>query len=102
MSLNESQRKYLKKLAHNQKPLIMVGNAGVTESLLAELDSTIAHHELIKVKVSAGDREDRDDSIQQIIKASGAELVGRIGNIATLYRAPKKGAKKAPKIILPK
>jgi len=107
MTLTENQRKHLRKLAHNLKPVIIVGGNGASESLLAELDSTIAHHELIKVKIAAGDRDDRDAVIEEILKASGAVLVNRIGNIATLYRAPKKttdkkGVKIVPKITLPK
>ena len=102
MSLTETQKKALKKIAHNLKPVIMVGNAGVTASLLNELDSTIEHHELMKVKVSAGERDARDAAIKRLCKASKSELVGRVGNIATLYRAPKKGSKKEPKITLPK
>ncbi|MFT4591518.1 MAG: RNA-binding protein [Gammaproteobacteria bacterium] len=102
MSLTETQKKALKKLAHNLKPVIMVGNAGVTASLLAELDSTIEHHELMKVKVNAGERDARDAAIKRLCKASKSELVGRVGNIATLYRAPKKGSKKESKITLPK
>ena len=98
MSLTETQKKALKKLAHNLKPVIMVGNAGVTASLLNELDSTIEHHELMKVKVSAGERDARDAAIKQLCKASKSELVGRVGNIATLYRAPKKAAKRSLKL----
>jgi len=93
MSLTEKQRKYLKKLAHNMKPVIIVGSAGASESLVAELDQTIEHHELIKVKVNVGDRDARDEVIAEIIQGSGAELVGRVGNIATLFRARKKDQK---------
>jgi len=97
-NLSEKQRKHLKKLAHNLKPVIIVGANGASEGLLAELDQTIEHHELIKVKVSVGDRDVRDEVIQELLDASGAELVGRVGNIATLYRARKKNQK----IELPK
>ena len=45
--------------------LIMVGDAGLSESLLAEFESTLAHHELIKVKVRAGDRAARDKMISK-------------------------------------
>jgi RNA-binding protein len=102
MKLTETQRSSLKKQAHTLKPVIIVGNAGVTEALLAELDSTIEHHELIKIKVNAGERDARDAAIDQLLKSSKAVLVSRVGNIATLYRAPKKASKRAPKITLPK
>lgn len=84
------------------KPVIIVGNAGITKSLVAELNSTIEHHELIKVKINVGERDARDAAIDQIVKASNSLLVGRVGHIATLYRAPKKGSKKEARIKLPK
>ncbi len=102
MNLTETQRKSLKKQAHSLKPVIMVGNAGITDSLLAELNSTLEHHELIKVKVSAGERDARDAAIGKLVKASSSVLVGRVGNIATLYRAPKKGSKKEARVKLAK
>lgn len=86
MDLSEPQKKYLRGRGHQLKPTVTVGNAGLTESVLAELDSTLAHHELIKVKVRAGGREDRDSAIQTICDAQNATLVQRIGNVALLYR----------------
>lgn len=87
MTLSESQKKYLRGLGHQLKPLIIVGNAGLSESVLAEYESTLAHHELIKVKVRAGDRATRDAMIQKLCKDYYAELVQCIGNVALIYRA---------------
>lgn len=86
MNLRESQKKYLRGLGHRLKPTIMVGDAGLTEALLAEFLSTLEHHELIKVKVRAGDRESRDAIINEICNKGGAALIQRIGNVALLYR----------------
>ena len=86
MELSEPQKKYLRGRGHQLKPTVTIGNAGVTESVLAELDSTLAHHELIKVKVRAGDRESRDAAIRNICDAQNATLVQRIGSVALLYR----------------
>ena len=87
MNLSESQKKYLRRRGHDLKPMIMVGNAGLSESLLAEFESTLAHHELIKVNVRAGDREVRDEMIQQLCAGHKATLIQRVGNVALLYRA---------------
>lgn len=87
MSLSEAQRKYLRGLGHALKPLVMVGDSGLSESLLAEYKSTLDHHELIKVQVRVGDREARDDMIEKLCKDSSATLVQRIGNVALVYRA---------------
>ncbi len=97
MTLSEAQKKYLRGLGHALKPLIMVGDAGLSESLLVEFESTLAHHELIKVRVRVGDRTARDAIIGELCEKSGAVLVQRVGNMALLYREnPEK-----KKIVLP-
>ena len=55
-------------VGHDLKPLILVGDAGLTESVLAEYESTLAHHELIKVRVRGGDREARDKMIETYVQ----------------------------------
>ena len=86
MTIKESQKKYLRGLGHALKPTISVGDKGLTETLLAEYESTLTHHELIKVKVRIGDRSARDETIRELCSASSAELIQRIGNVALLYR----------------
>jgi len=99
MTLSDAQKKFLRGLGHDLKPLIMVGDAGLTDTLLAEFDSTIGHHELIKVRVRVGDRQARDALINELCDRNHATLVQRIGNIALLYRAnPQKKPEKRLKI----
>jgi len=86
MLLNESQRRTLRGLAHPLKPVVMVASGGASEGVIRELDQALAHHELLKVRVRAGDRESRDKLIEQLCRKTGAELVQRIGNVATLFR----------------
>jgi RNA-binding protein len=86
MKLSESQKKFLRGLGHELKPVIMVGDAGLTESLFNEFCSTIEHHELIKVRVRVGDRKRRDGIISELCEKGSAELVTRIGNVALVYR----------------
>ena len=57
MKLSETQKKYLRGLGHKLKPLIMIGESGLTDSVYGEFDSTLSHHELIKVRVRAGERQ---------------------------------------------
>lgn len=98
MAMSETQKKYLRGLGHQLKPVIMVGEAGLTASLRDEYESTLAHHELIKVSVRVRDRAARDTMIEELCSATSAELVQRIGNMALLYREnPEK-----KKIVLPK
>ncbi len=97
MTLSEAQKKYLRGLGHGLKPLIMVGDAGLSESLLVEFESTLAHHELIKVRVRVGDRKARDAIIEEMCSKADAVMVQRVGNMALLYREnPEK-----KKIVLP-
>ena len=93
MSLKESQKKYLRGLGHTLKPIITVGDKGLTESLLTEYESTLLHHELIKVKVRVGDRAARDKMIKELSTGSSAELIQRIGNVALLYRENPENSK---------
>ena len=86
MKLSEPQKKFLRGLGHQLKPVIMVGDAGLSDSLMKEFESTIEHHELIKVRVRTGDRETRDTIISELCMKGAAELVARIGNVALIYR----------------
>ena len=86
MALNESQKKFLRGMGHQLKPVITIGGAGLSEAVQKEFNSSIAHHELIKVRIRVGDREARDAIISQLCADGDAELVTRIGNVALLYR----------------
>ena len=93
MSLNEKEKRHLRKLGHTLEPVLLTGSAGLTPGLLAELDSSLEHHELLKIRVRAGDRDSRDEMIQAMCAAAGAELVHRIGHIALLWRPNPKQRK---------
>lgn len=93
MKLSVAQIKYLRGLAHTRKPVIMIGSAGLTEAVINEFVQTLEHHELIKVKVSVGDRDLRDEIVAQLCKKSAALLVQRIGNIATLFKQRDKNSR---------
>src|SRR4249919_1220582 len=97
-ALTNAQKRYLRGLAHDLKPVILVGAKGVTPGLIAELDLALEQHELIKAKVAAEDRESRDALIDAMAAQSGASLVNRIGHTAVLYRR----SKDKPLVILPK
>lgn len=98
MPIDEHQKRQLRKLAHALNPVIRVGRAGVSAAVVNETDLALTAHELIKVKIAAGDRTRRDEAITLLCDRCTAECVQRIGNVAVLYRANPK--KKRP-IILP-
>lgn len=97
MELNKNQLKHLKAMSHSLKPVVIVGNAGITEAVLSEIDSRIEHHELIKVRLNAADRDARKTMITTICESAHAALVNSIGHIAVFYRPAAK-----PVIQLPK
>jgi RNA-binding protein len=87
--LTSAQTRFLRGQAHDLKAMLQVGGKGVTEALAAEVDLALEHHELIKVKVGAADRDARDAMIDDLIGRTGAALVQRIGHTAVLYRPSK-------------
>lgn len=97
MKLSEPQKKFLRGRGHALKPVITVGDAGLSEALLKEFDSTIRHHELIKVRVRASGRDERDRLIEDLCQRGSAYLVTRIGNVALVYRPDAE----KPRIVLP-
>ena len=100
MELSNNQRKYLKSIAHGLRPVIMIGDKGLSENVRTETDLAASHHELIKVKLSVGDRELRDQMIADLSTALDLTLVQRIGNIAVFYRPRPKNYKAGKKTNL--
>jgi RNA-binding protein len=96
MPLSENHRRHLRKLAHHLKPVVIVGNAGLSDNVLTEIDNALAHHELIKVKIHAADKSERQAIIDKISEQSDAGWVLSIGHVAAFYRPAEK-----PKIVLP-
>ncbi len=88
--MDSASKKKLKAQAHSLKPVVIVGQAGVTDGVLAETEIALDHHELIKVKIRA-ERDDRIALSDKICAATKAELIQTIGQIVVLYRHnPKK------------
>ncbi len=86
MPLNEKQKRHLRGLLHARKPVVIIGNAGLTENVMLEIDNALAHHELVKIKVNADDRAARSAMIEQICTQTRSELVQTIGHTASFYR----------------
>ncbi|AEK57073.1 MULTISPECIES: YhbY family RNA-binding protein [Acidithiobacillus] len=84
--LSSKERQALKARAHPLQPVLLVGSAGLGPALMEELDRVLLHHELIKVRLPAVERELRDAMVAEILATSGAEAIARIGRILILYR----------------
>jgi len=98
MPLSRPQIKYLVSLAHSLKPVIMIGQHGVTDNILKDLDIALDFHELVKIKIAGEDRESKNTIIEQLCKSSAADKVQAIGKTLTLFRRNKE----KQKIELPK
>ena len=92
--LTSKQRQYLRGLAHPLAPVVRVGKAGVTESVIAETKKSLHSHELIKVRIEA---DDRKAAAETLATATDAQIAGVVGKVAILYRAREE----EPEIELP-
>jgi len=83
--VNSADKKKLRAEAHALKPVIMIGQSGLTAAVLAEIELALECHELIKVKIRA-ERDERKLISEKICSNTGAELIQTIGQIAVIYR----------------
>ena len=84
--LTARERAKLKARAHPLEPVVHVGQAGVTDKVAAELDRALTAHELIKVRVSAPDRDAREALCDDIVTRTDAAEVQRVGKVLVLWR----------------
>ena len=80
----------LRAKAHTLKPVVMVAEKGLSESVIKEIDRALFDHELIKVKILASDKTEFSELIETIETKVKAELVQKIGHIAVFYRKSTK------------
>lgn len=96
ITLNAAQRRELKARAHALNPVVMISDAGLTPSVLHEIDVSLKSHELIKIRVFGDDRIARAAMVEDISTKLDAALVQHIGKILVVYRprpeAPAKGS----------
>ncbi|AEI36711.1 ribosome assembly RNA-binding protein YhbY [Francisella salina] len=92
--MDVKQQQKLKAQAHSLKPVVLMGEKGLTENVMLEIDLALASHELIKVKAGRLPKEEKQEIAEEIVKATKSEIVQIIGNILVLYRHnPNKGKK---------
>lgn len=76
----------LRRQGQKLRPVVRLGAQGLTDAVLREIDLSLKHHELMKIRVPAEDRDQRDGIIAEICERLGAEHVQRVGHVALLYR----------------
>ncbi len=98
MKLTSKQTMFLKTLAHDKKPVVLMGHKGLTEALIKETSSALLTHELIKVRLLGDDKNVLDADAEAVAFQAQAVLIDRVGKVAILYkRHPDE-----PKIVLPR
>jgi RNA-binding protein len=83
---SSKQISHLRSLGHSLNPVVMIGNNGLTESVLKEIDNSLKAHELIKIKVQSDSREAREAMLSEICEKTGAVAVHHIGKQLLVYR----------------
>ena len=95
MTLTTKQIRQLRSLAHHLKPVVMIGDKGMNDNILTELNIALEHHELIKVTIAGAEKNERRTLSEELCQNSSAELVQMIGRISVLYRPAQE-----PKIVV--
>ena len=96
MALSNDKKKHLRQIGHSLKPVLTIGENGLSDSVLGELNRALDDHELIKVKLRT---DDKAAMRAALLKAGNAELVQAIGNVALVYRAAQKPDPKLSNIL---
>lgn len=89
MSLSAAAKKNLKSKAHHLEPVVLIGQKGITPGLLQEIDLALEHHELMKIRVQQGDKEQREAFALEIAETLGAEYIHHVGRVLIFYREKK-------------
>ena len=90
MPLTAQQKRKFRSIGHQLKPVILVGDKGISEAIVSETQRALTDHELIKVSIRQSDREARSALSEQLCSECKAELVQKIGNISLIYKAAEK------------
>jgi RNA-binding protein len=95
------QAKYLRGLAHGLKPVVFVGQKGITDALIASTEQAFDRHELIKIKfIDFKEKEQKKEIAETIEVRTGCRMAGMIGHVAIFYRQHDDPAKRG--VVLPK
>jgi len=95
LKLTPVERSALRAEAHALKPIVLIGEAGLTEAVMKEIDLGLDSHGLIKVRVFGDDREARIEMYERISAELEAAPVQHIGKLLVLYRPKKEETEKA-------
>ena len=91
------ERRHLRALAHRLSPVVIVGQRGLTDAVMRQVDGALTDHELIKVRLGGECPVGKDEAAGALAERTGADVAGTVGRVLILYRPhPEK-----PRIVLP-
>ena len=101
MELNATEKKRFRSIGHKLKPVIIIGDKGLSEAVHAELERALEDHELIKVKINNPDPALRKAMTTDICQSHRASLVQAIGKVALILRPAQKPNPKLSNLLRP-
>lgn len=85
-TLTPRERQHLKARAHALQPVVIVGQAGLSDTVVAEIDRALTVHELIKVRIGGADRDGRAALSDTLCARTDAAAVQSVGRVLVLWR----------------
>ncbi len=99
LTIDNSTLKLLKSIGHQLRPVVMLGNNGLTQSILDEIERALTDHELIKIKLPAGSKEERLKVANEITESTNSELIQSVGRMALIFRKNPKATPKLSNLV---
>ena len=101
-TLTTAERKALKARAHNLHPILQLGEKGLTDAVIAEIERAIGAHELIKIRAAPLNRDEREVALASICERTNAQAIQHIGKMLIVYREKPKEPKKPTRTLRPR
>ena len=93
-TLKGFEKKYLRGLAHDLKPVVLIGKDGITDRIVRAADEGLSQHELIKIKFNDFKEKNQKETLAgELVVRTGSAQIGMIGHTAILYRPQTDPAK---------
>lgn len=86
LDITSQERSALRAAAHPLRPVVLIGDRGLSEAVLKEIDLNLDAHQLIKVRISGEEREAREAMLETICETLSCAAVHHLGKTLIIYR----------------